>query len=155
MISSFTQCILSLMCSSLQQLLPHDVQYSSCGIYSDEQLEMAVKNSSYPPTIECFVKYRKELKRTGRPTEVTLHISGMDRKMEFPCPTYEQKPGDWNMVWTYFVTAPTSAPFVFQPSSKRIMPEWCSRVLITIWFIVKVLCPANEIWPELPKNSIA
>ena len=97
-ISSITQCILSLVCSSLQQLLPRDVQYSSCGIYSDEQLEMAVKNSSYPPTIECIVKYRKELKRTGRPTEVKLHISGMDRMMEFQCPVYEQKRGDWNTV---------------------------------------------------------
>ena len=97
-ISFFNQCILSLVCITLQQLLPRDVQYDSCGIYSDEQLEMAVKNSSYPPTIECFVKYRKELKRTGRPTEVKLQISGMDRKMEFPCPAYEQKQGDWNTV---------------------------------------------------------
>ena len=97
-ISSFNQCILSLVCITLQQLLPRDVQYDSCGIYSDGQLEMAVKNSSYPPTIECFVKYRKELKRTGRPTEVKLQISGMDRKMEFPCPAYEQKQGDWNTV---------------------------------------------------------
>ena len=93
-ISSFTQCILSLVCSSLEQLLPHDVEYSSCGIFSDEQLEMAVMNSSYPPTIEYFVKYRKELKRTGRPTEVKLQISGMDRKMEFSCPAYEQKQGE-------------------------------------------------------------
>ena len=86
------------MCSSLQQLLRRDVEYNSFAIYSGKQLEKAVKNSSYPPTIECLVKYRKELKRTGRPSEVKLHISGMDRKMEFPCPTYEQKQGDWNTV---------------------------------------------------------
>ena len=86
------------MCSSLKQLLHCDVEYNSCAIYSGKQLEMAVKNSSYPPTIECFVKYRKELKQTGRPTEVKLHISRMDQKMEFPCPAYEQKQGDWNMV---------------------------------------------------------
>ena len=98
MISSFTQCTLSLVCSSPQQLLPGDVQYNSCSINSAEQLEMAVKNSSYPPTIECFVRYRKELKKTGRPTEVKLHISGMDRRMEFLCPAYEQKQGDWNTV---------------------------------------------------------
>ena len=59
---------------------------------------MAVKNSSYPPTIECFVRYRKELKRTGRRTEVKLLIDGMDRKMEFSCPAYELKQGDWNTV---------------------------------------------------------
>ena len=78
------------------QLLSSDVQYESHSIASPKLLQMAVKNSSYPPMIKCIVQYRRELMRTGRPTEVKLHISGMDREMEFQCPAYERKQGDWS-----------------------------------------------------------
>ena len=82
--------------ASAQQILPSDVQYDCHSIASHKLLEKAVKNSSYPPTINCIVKYRKELKRIGRPTVVKLHISGVDRKMEFQCLAYERIQGDWN-----------------------------------------------------------
>ena len=52
--------------------------------------------SSYPPSITCVVTYNEELRGTGRPTKVGLHINGMDPKMEFQCTAYEQIQGDWN-----------------------------------------------------------
>ena len=88
-------CKLSLVYTSVQQLLSSHVQYDCLSIDSEEQLEDAVKNTSYPPTIECIVRYSKELKRTGRCTRVGLHVSGMDSKMTFSCTAYEQKQGDW------------------------------------------------------------
>ena len=86
--------MLSLVHISVQQLLSSHVQYDCLSIGSGKHLEMAVKNSLYPPTIECIVRYNKELRRTGMPTEVKLHISGMDPEMEFQCPAYERKQGD-------------------------------------------------------------
>ena len=52
--------------------------------------------SSYPPSITCVVTYNEELRGTGRPTKVGLHINGMDPKMEFQCTAYERIQGDWN-----------------------------------------------------------
>ena len=80
------------------QLLSDHVQYDCLGIDSYKLLEEAVKNSSYPPTIECIVEYSKELKKTGRRTWVGLHISGMDPEMEFQCTAYERRQGDCNVV---------------------------------------------------------
>ena len=93
------------MYSSVQQLLPRDVQYDGpSAIYSAKQLEEAVKNSSYPPTITCVVEYKKELIRTGRQTKVKLHISGMDREMDFQCPAYEREEGDWSAEFSHMVS---------------------------------------------------
>ena len=63
---------------------------------------MAVRESSYPPSITCAVTYNEEWRGTGRPTKVGLHISGMDPEMEFQCTAYERIQGDWNQL----VTAP-------------------------------------------------
>ena len=79
-----------------QQLLSCHVQYDSHSITSSKLLKEAVKESSYPPSITCVVTYNEELRSTGRPTEVGLHISGMDPKMEFQCTAYERIQGDWN-----------------------------------------------------------
>ena len=54
--------------------------------------------SSYPPSITCVVTYDEEFRGTGRPTEVGLHISGMDPEMEFHCKAYERIQGDWNQL---------------------------------------------------------
>ena len=77
-----------------QQLLSCHVQYNCHGITSPELLEMAVKVPSYPPSITCVVTYNEELRGTGRPTEVGLHISGMEPEMEFQCTAYERIQGD-------------------------------------------------------------
>ena len=123
------------MYSSVQQLLPRDVQYDGpSAIYSAKQLEEAVKNSSYPPTITCVVEYKKELIRTGRQTKVKLHISGMDREMDFQCPAYEREEGDWSTVFSHIVTASNRFIFMFWPSNMydAIMPGWYFRLPITL-----------------------
>lgn len=79
-----------------RQLLSLQVQYDCHSITSSKLLKDAVKESSYPPSISCVVMYDKELRSVGRPTEVGLHISGMDPEMEFQCTAYERIQGDWN-----------------------------------------------------------
>ena len=76
------------------------MRYDVSGIHSENALEDAVKDYAYPPTIKYIVKYRKELKRTGRSTEVTLqlHISDTDQPMNFPCTAYERIQGSWRIV---------------------------------------------------------
>ena len=71
------------------------MQYSVSVIHSENALEDAVKDSAYPPTIKCLVEYRKELRRTGRSTEVTLqlHISDTDPPMDFLYTAYERIQG--------------------------------------------------------------
>ena len=76
------------------QLLSSHVQYGCHAITSSQQLEKAVKDSSYPPTITCIVTCNKMLRRTGRFTLVRLLISGADPEMQFPLKTYEQIQGD-------------------------------------------------------------
>ena len=97
-----------------QQVLASDVQYDSRGIDSHKQLEKAVKNYSYPPTINSVVEYRKELKSKGRRTVVKLHISGMDRKMAFPCTAYEEIQGSWECCVNSLCACPNSS---FIPAS--------------------------------------
>ena len=67
------------------------MQYDCLSIDSGKQLEKAVKASTYPPTIECIVRYNKEVKRTGRRTQVGLYISGMDPEMVIPVPSLRAK----------------------------------------------------------------
>ena len=69
------------------------MRYDVFGIHSEKALEDAVKDYAYPPAIKYIVKYKKELRRTGRSTEVTLHISGMDQEMDFPYTAYERIQG--------------------------------------------------------------
>ena len=83
------------VCIPFRQLLSRQVQYNDLSISSYKLLEEAVKESSYPPSITCAVTYDEELRRTGKPTEVKLRISGMDPKMEFQCKAYERKQGDF------------------------------------------------------------
>ena len=54
-----------------------------------------MKAYAYPPAIKYIVRYKKELKRTGRSTEVTLqlHISDTDQPMDFPYTAYERIQG--------------------------------------------------------------
>ena len=77
-----------------QQLLSSLVQYNCLSIKSSKLLEEAVKESSYPPSITCAVRYNEELRKIGNPTEVELEIEGMDPKMEFQCKAYERVQGD-------------------------------------------------------------
>ena len=80
------------------QLLSSHVEYGRHAITSSEQLEKAVKDSSYPPTITCIVTCSKKLRKIGRLTRVTLHISGTDPEMQFPLKTYEQMQGDCGLL---------------------------------------------------------
>ena len=79
----------------LPQLLSSHAQYSVSGIHSEKALEDAVKDYAYPPVIKYIVKYRKELRSTGRSIEVTLqlHISDTDLPMDFPYTAYERIQG--------------------------------------------------------------
>ena len=99
------------MHASVQQLPSSHVQYDSLSISSPKLLEDAVK-TLYPPTISCVVKYRAELRRTGRRTWVGLHISGMDPEMDFQCPAYEQVQGG--------CTPPTLGPAETETTSQSI-----------------------------------
>ena len=81
---------------SFQQLPSCHVQYDCHSITSSKLLKEAVKESSYPPSITCVVMYNEELRSVGRPTEVELHISGMDPEMVFQCTAYERIQGDWS-----------------------------------------------------------
>ena len=71
------------------------MRYDVFGIHSEHSLEDAVKDYAYPPAIKYIVKYKKELRRTGRSTEVTLqlHISDTDQPMDFPYTAYERIQG--------------------------------------------------------------
>ena len=57
-----------------------------------------MKEASYPPSITCAVTYDEALRRTGRPTEVELHISGIEPEMEFQCIAYERIQGNWSII---------------------------------------------------------
>ena len=85
------------------------MRYDVFGIDSEQALEDAVKDYAYPPAIKYIVKYRKELRRTGRSTEVILHISGMDQEMDFPCTAYERIQGSWSIV--SFVTVSVAVSY--------------------------------------------
>ena len=76
------------------------MQYDALGIHSEQALEDAVKDYAYPPAIRYMVKYRKELRRMGRSTEVTmqLHISDTDQPMDFPYTAYERIQGSLSIV---------------------------------------------------------
>ena len=88
-------CLLLYVYSFIQQLLSSHAQYSVSGIHSEKALEDAVKDYAYPPAIKYIVKYKKELRRTGRSTEVTLqlHTSDTDQPMDFPYTAYERVQG--------------------------------------------------------------
>ena len=90
-----TQLLLIVVRTSVQQLLSSHVRYDVFGIHSEQALEDAVKACAYPPAIKYIVKYKKELRRTGRSTEVTLqlHISDTDQPMDFPYTAYERIQG--------------------------------------------------------------
>ena len=100
------------VCIPFRQLLSSQVQYNCLSITSSKLLEQAVKESSYPPSITCAVMYDEELKRTGKPTKVGLHISGMDPEMEFQCKAYEQKRGNCSTALTHLVTSPVAASYM-------------------------------------------
>ena len=106
-----------MVCTSVQQLLSSHVRYDSFSIHSEKALEDAVKDYAYPPAIEYIVKYRKELRWTGRSTEVTLHISGMDQPMDFPYTAYERIQGSWSIV--NIVTA--SIAVLYTCMSRRVL----------------------------------
>ena len=88
-------CLLLYVYSSVQQLLSSHAQYSVSGIHSEKALEDAVKDLPYPPVIKYIVKYRKEVRSTGRSTKVTLqlHTSDTDQPMDFPYTAYERIQG--------------------------------------------------------------
>ena len=90
-----TKLLLIVVRTSVQQLLSSHVRYDVFGIHSEKALEDAVKDYAYPPAIKYIVKYRKELRRTGRSTEVTLqlHINDTDQPMDFPYTAYERIQG--------------------------------------------------------------
>ena len=76
------------------------MRYDSFSIRSEKALEEAVKDYAYPPAIKYTVKYKNELRRTGRSTEVILqlHISDTDQPMDFPYTAYERVQGSWSIV---------------------------------------------------------
>ena len=119
--------LLIVVCTSVQQLLSRHVRYDLFGINSAESLEDAVKSNAYPPAIKYIVKYWRELRRTGRSTEVTLHISGMDPPMNFPYTAYERIQGSWSIV--NLVTASIAVSNTCM--SRRVLCQCLSD--ISIW----------------------
>ena len=117
-IYSLTNCCLLLyVYTSVQQLLSSHVRYDVFSINSGKRLKAAVKGHAYPPAIKYIVQYRKELRRTGRSTEVTLHISGMNQSMEFPYKAYERTQGSWSIV----SLVPASIAVLYTCMSRSVM----------------------------------
>ena len=105
------------------------MRYDVFGIHSEKALEDAVKDYAYPPAIKYIVKYKKELRRTGRSTEVTLqlHISDTDQPMDFPYTAYERVQGSWSIV--NLVTASIAVSYTCM--SRRVLCQCLSD--ISIW----------------------
>ena len=96
------------------------MRYDVFGIHSAHSLEDAVKHYAYPPAIKYIVQYKKELRSTGRSTEVTLqlHISDTDQPMNFPYTAYERIQGSWAIV--NLVTASIAVSYTCMSRSECI-----------------------------------
>ena len=105
------------------------MRYDVFGIHSEKALEDAVKDYAYPPAIKYIVKYKKELRRTGRSTEVILqlHISDTNQPMDFSYTAYERVQGSWSIV--NLVTASIAVSYTCM--SRHVLCQCLSD--ISIW----------------------
>ena len=82
--------------NDMLKVQPQDLKYDSHLITSPKQLEMAVNNRGYPPSVTCLVAYREELRRTGKPVWVVLELLGAEIELNFLCKAYEDLNGAKN-----------------------------------------------------------
>ena len=68
------------------------MEYGSYGISDYKLLKKAVSTEGYPRTLQCVVRYKEVLRRTGRPVLVCMDLLGADAgtKLTFMCNAYEE-----------------------------------------------------------------